>query len=231
MLTNYLVLDVATSALPNAAEYLDGTVKAPANYKDEAKIADYIREKEAERLHMAACDVDLSRVIGFGLLDPGNAHDGGDVVVAENDPEETERLVLREILGPSIRRGFALVTFGGFNFDLPMLTRRARYLGVPFPAINIDRFKSPHLDLCELLSDRNPQRRRSLQFYVKRMGWTDITKPLSGADEARVPETGLWGELAESIRHDITATYRLACWLGLIEPVTQPTLPETEVVF
>lgn len=225
MLTNWLILDVASAPIPDAASYVEGQVKAPANYKDADKIAEYVREKEAERVAMAATDIDLARVTGFGAV----TENGGTLTATLAESGET--LLMRDLAAELSKRRPTIVTFGGFAFDLPLLMRRARYLGVDFPSINLDRYKSPHIDLCELLSDRNPQRRRSLLFYAKRLGWTDISKPLSGAEEARVPETGQWDELAASLRHDVTATYRLACWLGVIQPQPEMSAAAAEVGF
>lgn len=224
MLTNWLILDVASAPIPDAALYLEGSVKAPSNYKDPEAIAAYVREKEAERLQMAATDMDLARVTAVAWMADGDIETSRSVDVNGN----AEPAVLLDVVG-LLRDRPTIITFGGFNFDLPLLMRRARYLGVDFQTINMDRYKSPHVDLCELLSDRNASRRRSLQFYAKRHGWTDLVKPLSGAEEAQVPTSGRWDELAASLRHDITATYRLAVWLGLIAPVNN--LTEQEPVF
>lgn len=213
-MTNRIVLDIATAPLADADGYLDGVVRAPANYKDAEKIAAYIQEKQAERLAMAGTDVDLARITGIGYT---LADESGIAVRAIKD-ERAECVVLSELaLALTLRP--VIITFGGLNFDLPLLMRRARYLGVKFPTISLDRFKSPHVDLCELLCDRNPTRKRSLDFYVKRLGWSDLDpKPMQGADEARVHETGQWDLLEQSIRRDVTATYRLACWLDIVQP-------------
>lgn len=218
MTTPWIILDVATAPLLNAAEYLDGAIKAPSHYKDPDKITAYIAEKEAERLAMAATDLDLAQITGAAWLTGDDEGEGDVSHILAGIPDTAEAVIIHDLaVMLSVRP--TIITFGGFHFDLPLLMRRARYLGVDFPTINLDRYKSPHLDLCEILSDRNPQRRRSLQFYAKRLGWTDLVKPLSGAEEARVLETGRWEELAASLRHDVTATYRLACWLGVIQPV------------
>lgn len=225
-MTNRIVLDISTAPLADAEGYLDGVVRAPANYKDAEKIAAYIAEKQAERLAMAGTDVDLARITGVGFT--MGTEDGIEVKTVRD--ESAERAVLSDlafILG-SYRP--VIVTFGGLNFDLPLLMRRARYLGVKFPSINLDRFKSVHLDLCELLCDRNPTRKRPLDFYVKRLGWIDLDpKPMSGADEARVHESGEWDRLEQSIRRDVAATYRLAVWLDIIQPDAAMT-PEQEAV-
>lgn len=226
MLNNWLILDVASAPVADAASYLEGSVKPPANYKDPEKIAEFIREKEAERLSMAATDIDLARVTGIASMD--GVGRSPDVFRTENEEAHALDQLGNMLLSDQRTR---IITYGGFNFDLPLLMRRARYLGVNFPAINLDRYKSPHVDLCEVLSDRNPSRRRPLTFYVKRLGWTDLTKTLSGAEEARVPETGQWAELEDSLRHDMTATYRLAQWLGLIQPVKEMAPEQVEVGF
>lgn len=218
----YLVLDVATAAIADADTYLDGAISAPSNYKTQEAIDKYISEKRAERIASAGLDLDLARVTGIAALgsrdhstrslpEPREA-----VRVCQTEDDECDALAA---LAVDLRSAHMIVTYGGLHFDLPLLMRRARYLGIDFPKINLDRYKSPHVDLCELLSDRNPQRRRPLGFYVKRLSWTDLHKPLSGAEEAQVPVTGRWDELAESLRHDVTATYRLAKWLGVINEI------------
>lgn len=205
----YLVLDVATAPIADAERYLDGSVKAPKNYGEDAA-AKYVIEKQAERLEAAGLDMDLARLTGLAWMNEQQY-----VSIGTPKTEDAEASTLRT-LAEHLAVNVSIITYGGLNFDLPLVQRRARYLGVPFPKLNTDRYKSPHVDLCELLSDRNPQRRRPLGFYVRRLGWQDLVKPLSGAEEARVPETGRWDELAASLRHDVTATHRLAVWLGVI---------------
>jgi len=227
MPANTLILDIATAPIADADNYLDGTVRAPSTYKDPEKIKAYIEEKTAERVAMAGVDLDLARVTGVGFTTDGWSGIG--VELARD--EDAERSTLAHVASLIDPYKTVIVTFGGLNFDMPLLMRRARYLNVPFPALSLDRYRSPHIDLCELLSDRNPQRRRSLDFYAKRMGWNDLNpKPLSGADEAQVPVTGRWDELAASIKRDVTATYRLACWLDVIAAPVPEWTAEHEAV-
>jgi hypothetical protein len=64
------------------------------------------------------------------------------------------------------------------------------------------------------------------------MGWDDLMpKPLSGAEEAQVPVTGRWDELAASLKRDVEAIYRLAVWCGVIEPVKVMDAVQAEVGF
>jgi DNA polymerase elongation subunit (family B) len=102
-----------------------------------------------------------------------------------------------------------LVGFNSRAFDWRVLMRRALYLSVKFPRINVDRYRSTHVDLFDVLSDKGTGTAHSLQFYVKRFGWTDLTKPLEGAAEAQVYQSGDWDNLALSLRHDVLAAYRL----------------------
>lgn len=206
-----LTIDVASAPIVGAEAYIEPAT-APSNYKDPEKIAAYIAEANADRLSRAALDLDLACIsmIGFQI-------GGGQPVFLDCRDEDQERIALREIaelLSESFSRvPPTIITFNGTVFDLPLLMRRARYLGVTFPVINLDRYRSPHLDLCNILSDRDNARRRSLGFYVRRLGWTDLVKPLSGAEEALAPSNGQWAELQQSVRHDVIGAYRLAQWL------------------
>ena len=61
--TMKIIIDLETAALDDAASYLDlAEIKAPANYKDEAKIAAYVEAAKAEALNKAALDFDLARI-------------------------------------------------------------------------------------------------------------------------------------------------------------------------
>lgn len=221
----WLIVDISTAPLANAAEFLDPADsdkrKAPANYSKPEAIAEWRRKDYEADLAKCGLDMDLSRVTGIGT------HDGTATVTLCRD--ELQECVALSALSSRLRRQPLVITFNGLGFDIPLLMRRARYLGVDFPVLSTDRYRSSVVDLCELLCDRNPARRRSLQFYAKRLGWSDLTKALQGADEARVHETGQWQELAASIGHDLEATRRLAAWLGQI-PAHESVSAEAEMV-
>lgn len=206
--TRTIILDIATSSLPNAAEFIDvDSIQAPSNWKDPAKIDAYKAERLAERLDSAALDFDLARITGIAWA--------GDIAgLATCRDEDQERIVLTD-MAQRLRGDYRLIGYNMLQFDAPMLMRRARYLGVPFPVINCDRYKSPHVDLLALLSDRDPSRRRSLGFYVKRLSM-GLVKPLTGAQEAQVPVTGDWAGLEASLRHDVEAIHQLAKWLEVL---------------
>ncbi|HZL92492.1 MAG TPA: ribonuclease H-like domain-containing protein, partial [Vicinamibacterales bacterium] len=207
------------------AEAFIEPVSAPSNWKDEAKIAAYVAEKTAERVSGAGLDLDLARITAIGLWDDADTFKIH--LCRDEDAERFQLAYLAEVLDGYQRQAPTLITYNGFAFDLPLLMRRARYLGVAFPKINLDRFRSQHVDLMNELTDRDPQRRRPLGFYVKRLGMP-FTKPLTGEQESQVPVTGKWAELALSVEHDIRAARRLAEFLSVIQP--QPVEAEEPVL-
>lgn len=211
----FLLLDVSSAPIPDAVSYME-PVSAPVNYRDKAKIDAYVADKTAERMAGMALDIDLAQVTGIALWHTRDAKPQTEVALEAHNYSEAD--LLNMVADYLIEPRCSVITYGGHNFDLPLLMRRARYLGVDFPILNLDRYRSPHIDLCELLSDREWKRRRPLSFYVRRLGWTDLRKPLSGEEEARVLETGRWAELEASLHHDITALYRLTQWLGIWKP-------------
>lgn len=216
MSDQFLILDVSSAPIADAVSYLE-PVSAPVNYKDQAKIDAYVAEKTAERVAMLAVDIDLAQVTGIA----GWWVDGDTPWIDMATNHRNEYGLINDLAVHLSWKHVRIITYGGHNFDLPLLMRRARYLGIDFPALNLDRYRSPHPDLCELLSDREWKRRRPLSFYVRRLGWTDLRKPLSGEEEARVLETGRWAELEASLHHDVTAIYRLSQWLGIWTPQPQ----------
>lgn len=217
-MTPWLCLDIATSSIENACDFLDNEdISAPSHYRDPEKIAAYQAEKRASRLERAGLDVDLARITAIGVrLSTGSQ----EIRLCRTEADEIMAVKwladVDYLLPGTWREKPRYLTFNGHSFDLLLLQRRARYLGVDFPAINTDRFKSPHIDLLDILSARGVLTRKPLSWYVKRHGWTDLVKPLTGAEEAQVPQTGRWDDLRLSVQHDVEATYRIAKWLQVI---------------
>lgn len=212
--TRYLVLDLATTVLPDAEQWIAADlIEAPSNWKDEAKIAEYIRQKRQERLDRAALDPDCCSISCVGVLT------GAVEALYPCTDEAHERATLYDLAGQLDSSDVRLITFNGFRFDLPILARRALYLGVDLP-LEWDRYRTAHVDLYEQLTHHGMSSAHSLSWYVRRFGWTDLHKPLTGAEEARAPQEGRWDELCASVRHDVIATARLAEKLRVL-----PALP------
>lgn len=210
MANRYIVVDIATAPIADAAQFHE-PVSAPGNYKDPEKIAAYVREKEAEQADRGALDMDLCRISGIGFQ---RAIEQDNPAVWLFKDEESERHGM-DMFADAIS-GETLVSYNGLKFDWPILMRRALYLGVSFPAINLDRFKSNHIDLYAKLTNSGTLSGHSLRFYAARLGWLDLEKTLSGAEEAQIFQHQRWAELESSIRHDVTATMRLAKWMNVL---------------
>lgn len=226
---SYLILDLATTGIDNAAEFIStDDIAAPANYKDPEKIAAYCEAKRAERIAEAALDVDLARITAIGLASPrwGNAINI-DICRTEDDERAALETIRREALSArsSYEWAMPLVSFNGLRYDWPLLMRRAFYLGVDFPAISLDRYRTNHIDVWDRLSHHGVLKAHSLTWYAKRLGWTDLVKPLSGAEEAQAAKDGKWDELRASVEHDVRACQRLAAHAKWIQaPVLEPVI-------
>lgn len=210
-LKNYTIIDIATAGIADAAQFLE-PVQAPANYRKPEAIAAYIEEKTAEQAERCGLDVDLCRITGIGVKTPSESW----VATATSEAEENEVLGAVAALIRKQGENAPLIGYNAQKFDWPVLMRRALYLGIDFPVINLDRYRSPHVDLFAKLTNFGQLPGHSLRFYAARLGWLDIHKPLMGDEEARVFATGKWDELADSITHDVEATYRLSKWLGVV---------------
>jgi predicted PolB exonuclease-like 3'-5' exonuclease len=208
-----IVFDVETAPLVDAGDYLE-PAEAPANYKDEDKIAAFVAEKNAENLQRAGLDVDLCRVVALGFRD-----ERGTVRAACARDEGEERGLLHEFWDAVGERH--LVGFNCLGFDLPVLFRRSLYLGVARPGIGIDRFRHPNVtDLMRELDFNGAIKSRSLAFYCKRFGIvSDDT--LTGADIAQAVAEGRWSEVQAHVTADVEKTAALGVRLGLFRPVEQ----------
>lgn len=201
-----LVFDVETAPLADAVDYLEPS-KAPENYKDPAKIAAYIAEKHAASLDKCGLDVDLCRIVAIGYqYEQETAH----VLTADEDTEADALRLWWSLVGDR-----HLVGFNCLAFDLPVLLRRSLYLGVPTPAIGIDRFKHPQVtDLMQLLSFNGVLSYRGLSFYAKRFAF-GIEDQMTGADIARAVADGRYLDVERHVKADVAKTAALAQKLGV----------------
>ncbi len=215
---SFLVLDLASCGIDGVETFVDcDDISAPENYKDPLKIAAYIANERAKRIERAGLDIDLARITAIGYA---HGEEPPTVMVCKTEADERASLifVLEELgYGGSVYEDKPnIVTFGGLRFDLPLLLRRCGYLGLPVPHISLDKYRSPHLDVWNALSFNGVIAAHALTWYAKRLGWGDLVKPLSGAEESRAAVEGKWDELAASVRHDILATRRLAQFFRLM---------------
>lgn len=129
---NALILDIETAVLPED-QLVFPDFKAPANYKDPAKIQAAIDEKKAEFLAGAALSATSGFVCAVGIMEL----DGYPATPEEWDFQAflhpTTEMKIITSLWNRLLRPRPLVTFYGKNFDLPFLIRRSWILGLSVP--------------------------------------------------------------------------------------------------
>lgn len=205
-----LVFDIETTPLFEAIDYLE-PAEAPANYKDPAKIAAYIADKDAENLEKCGLDVDLCRVVAIGWQEELGEGLARTMTIEQFSGNEALMLKSFWILAADKH----LVGFNCIAFDLPVLLRRSQYLGVQTPSVQIDKYRHPQVtDLAMVLSFNGLIRMRSLSFYAKRFG-VDVPDVLTGADIANAVAEGNWAGIEAHVRADVQKTAALASKVGL----------------
>lgn len=213
-MSRIIYCDVSTAPIEGVVDFIEDA-DAPENYKNPDAIAKFKAEAKQKAIAKAALDPDLCRITGIGLaankaeLDTFSAY-----LCQDEDKEKFAIQAFAQEIGQLHDQPPAmLVGFNALRFDWPVLMRRARYLGVKL-TINIDRYRGFNLDLSDAITNKGQLTSKSLAFYVKRLGWTDLSKPLSGEEEARIFEHERWDDLAASLRHDVEAVKRLHQWWG-----------------
>ncbi|MCC6650657.1 MAG: ribonuclease H-like domain-containing protein [Candidatus Eisenbacteria bacterium] len=209
-----IIVDCETLAI-EGAEALTEPVSAPVNYKDPEKIAAYIAEKQRDQIEKAALYPYTSRIIALGYCYETDEVNRVEVI----NNEGREATVLREfwsaVVGPS-GNVLPLVTFNGRAFDLPLLMVRSRLLGVPnAPELNVDRYRSPHPDLLDILTFRGALPARSLTWFATRFG-LNTSDAFSGREIAQLYEDGNWDAIRSHCDSDVTLTRQLAERLGVV---------------
>jgi len=203
-----LLLDIETAPLADAAAYLE-PIEAPSNYKDPIKIEEFIRTKQREQLERASLDLDLCQVIAIGVMQASNRDP---FVMLAHDTSE-EALMLRAFFKQLDED--RLVGYNILEFDLPVLLRRALYLGVPAPHLQLDRYRHPRvLDVLQILSYNGRLKYRSQHFYCRRFGIDVEDDAHDGASIPQLFAEGRWDEIAHHVASDIRQARALAQRLG-----------------
>lgn len=128
-----ICFDVETGPQPpEVLAKLKPEFKAPKGWKDKAKIAESVAEKEADWLESAALDATTGKVLVVGILE-------------DDKPtylEGSEKVILEQFwpwLDLQLGAGNIVAGFCIFRFDLVMLYRRAIINGVP---VKLNHFRN-----------------------------------------------------------------------------------------
>lgn len=193
-------------------------VTAPANYKDAAKIAAYISEAEAAQRERAALYPWTARVIALGWC-----HEGDEAVESRlANSEAAEASMLKDFWqrASDDRSGLTpLVGFNHISFDLPVLVARSMLLGVKHPVVNLDRYRTPHIDLMQLLCFKDTHKipPRSLKWFAARFG-LNTDDAFSGALIAQLYQDSNWDAITKHVESDVLLTRQLAERMGVLRP-------------
>lgn len=212
-----LVFDCEAIAIDDAGVYLE-PASAPANYKDELKIAAYIEQANREALGKAALDIDLARIVALGCLSDQQMEPK--VQIARDEQDEAD--ILRVFWSHVISAGFTRPTLVGFNclaYDLPLMLRRSLYLGIPAPRFQMGKYRHDGIeDLVLSLSFDGAVKYRGLSFYCRRFG-IDVPDTTTGKDIAALHAAGDWDGIAAHCRADVLRTAALAQRIGVLQDV------------
>jgi len=200
-----LIFDIETSALPDAADYIE-IGDPPGNYKNPEAIAKWQSEERAKQLQRAALDVDLCRVVAIATPEASMIAAGG----------QSESDIIGNFWWHANHDGRVLGGFNVLSFDLPVLYRRSLYLGIKPPELQREKYKHRDvIDLADILSESGRLRLRSLDFYCRRFG-IDIPAVGKGEDVPGWVEAGAWDKVEQHVRADVARTAALAKRMGVL---------------
>jgi 3'-5' exonuclease len=216
-----LFFDIETGANPENCELMpDPVIEAPANYKDPAKIAEYIAEKTASakiaQLEKAALDPDYGKILSIGYSTGKSmiVEMVGDVinVTEEEHPETGEIAKVEEYLSEyemignfwdayARCNGYA-VGYNILGFDLPYLIRRSMALGLKVPVRpNLAKFRDePITDLMMILYNWGSDRYKSLKQVARLYKIPNDCQGLDGSQVGTMDRETLRAYQANDVR-------------------------------
>ena len=160
----------------------------------------------------AGLEADLCEVVAIGFMQA--EYSTGAAVYTRADMSESALLtwLWEAVTMPSDR---SILGFNTLSFDLPVLIRRSQLLGIAYPDLNLDRYRTPHVDLLQKLTFNGALAMRSLNFYAKRFGIPchDMT---TGKDIAALVAANDWATVTAHCRDDVEVTGALARRLGFL---------------
>lgn len=211
----WLAFDCETVAIADAAEYLE-PVSAPSNYKDAEKIAAYIVDAGKRQREKAALDVDLARIVALALQTDQGAQPH--VMLCRTEREEVEAL---ESFWGHVRviPNQVLVGFYIRAYDIPLIVRRSQLLGVRYPDLNMDRYRTrDYVDLHETLTFHGTIDGKKLTTYCKRFG-LQMGEDVTGAQIAECVAKDDWAAIAAHAYADVCRVVALGRAIGVLAPV------------
>lgn len=208
-----IVLDIETSALPNAADYLE-PVQPAKNLVDPAKVKADIEKRTAERDDKLALDWNVGRIIAIGYWAESL---GTRVYLCPTEEDEQRELsVFWHHVGQR-----TIVGFNVKSFDLPYMVQRSRYLGVSHPQLDFGKYSRRGIEDLFLDLTFNAgtydqgAMRRTLKAFARRFG-LPVNDEIDGKDIQALVAADNWAGIESHLRSDIDLTVALARRLGIV---------------
>jgi len=222
----HCAFDIETGPLPEEEiRPFMPVFEAPSNYKDEAKIAEYVKAKEQEWIGRAALSALTGRVLVVGVLDTD-----GQMTLIHVSGDEKALLKDTWDLWLDYTKADKWIGHNCFGFDLPFMVRRSRILGVNVPS-QVRKGRWWHerfVDTMEEWQMGNREDRISLANLARALRAGE--KSGNGADFYK-----LWTEDRKQavayLRNDLELTMRCAERMGIVETKfseSQPPEPGPE---
>jgi 3'-5' exonuclease len=206
-----IIVDIETASITDAEQYLE-PIEAPANYKNADAIERYVKDATVRAIDRCSLDPDLCRLVALGWMFTRDTEPT--IWSCQNSTQERDALekFWRDY---DAAHDPELVTFNGLRFDLPVLMRRSLYLGIRFPLLNLDKYRTPHIDLLDKLTHHGVLTAHSLRFYLSRFG-IPVNDEHTGKDVAELVRAGDWAAVAAHCRADVLGTKQLAERIGAV---------------
>lgn len=215
---NYLILDIET--IPNVnvdAEAQSAKIEAPANYKDETKIAQYIEQKRSEVVDSIIKQASLSRVYGQIVCI-------GTILVTDNKIHKnvlsgSEHTILSTLSAIIKEYRPMFITYNGADFDIPFINFRSRLLfGEPIIPVE-NRYSGIHIDMYQEVAGYRPPAgvlSHGLKAVSEALGF-EKTDDLDGSWVYAMWQAGKIDEIEKYCLQDCERTYYIAKKLGYLE--------------
>jgi predicted PolB exonuclease-like 3'-5' exonuclease len=212
----WMAFDCEAVAIPEASEYLE-PVTAPSNYKDQDKIRAYVEDGTKRAIERAALDVDLARVVAIGYQ--SSEMIAPIVRLAANDDQE--RAAIAGFWSEIKFTEMPLVGFCIRTYDLPLLIRRSQLLGVPYPQISLDRYRSTDIvDLYDRLTFNGTIDGKKLTTYCRRFG-VEVADEVTGAEIGALVANEDWPLVTLHVDADVKRVVALGRAIRALAPVSE----------
>ena len=197
-----IFIDIETACADPAA-WTPPPIEAPSNYKDEAKIAAYVAEKQAEAYGKSGLDSHRGRMLCLGI-----AVGDGPVSVHYDETLNEPKALLDPLHQALVQNGGGpLVGHNIAAFDVPWLWRTAVRIGHPAARwIPYRKWGEGLHDTMQMWSVTNPREYVSLDTIARFLGLPGKPEGITGASVWPMYQEGRHEEIRRYCAGDVETT-------------------------